>query len=660
MKRAMAIAALVATVLIAAPDSSPAEAANGATPTSSRTRQIPIENVTDVVVDWPRGQAIISEGGATRSLLAITLTGEKIRRFPAMTGTALMGLSQDGASVWVAIPDQHRVARVDLTTLTFAEDIQLGAAACPRAVVETATKIVVSEPCTPNEDDLLVYDPVAAEGVRIEIPTAVNHLAVSPAGAGLVAVAARSDQMLIDVGGATPTVVAHNTNLSNQSEVAFNLDGSVVYFQSNDTLALSAADLSLIDTFEYDRSHKGIAVGPLGDHLAYVTEPGNEITINLAADPNSISTRFIDREIESNSLAWSGDERWMFAISFNSTTDRFLWNAFPGLGWPLCNGLEPTYLGSMGDDTIEARGVILARDGNDTITADRTSTVCGGKGDDTIRGWLLDDWIHGGAGNDTITGWPGNDVLIGGAGNDTLEFADEQDVSVDLEAGLATIGHDVDLITEFENVVGSAGHDTIKGTDGPNVLVGGSGRDVIDGRGGPDVLEGKTGDDVLMGGPGHDTLNGGGGRDLLAGEKGNDALGGDGGIDTISYASAARGIIASLAAGTATGQGADTITAVESIVGSSRGDRLEGDDGDNFLDGARGPDELFGNSGADFLAGGKGTDSADGGPGVDSCIGAESTTACEQAFGVMRQALRQFFHHAAGATRATDLFPGRL
>lgn len=73
---------------------------------------------------------------------------------------------------------------------------------------------------------------------------------------------------------------------------------------------------------------------------------------------------------------------------------------------------------------------------------------------------------------------------------------------------------------------GSAGGQTVLGTDDTDVLNGGDGNDVLIGRNGNDVLVAGAGDDVLIGGPGIDTLTGGAGADLflLTAEGGPDEI----------------------------------------------------------------------------------------------------------------------------------------
>jgi Ca2+-binding RTX toxin-like protein len=178
---------------------------------------------------------------------------------------------------------------------------------------------------------------------------------------------------------------------------------------------------------------------------------------------------------------------------------------------------------------------------------------------------------------------------------------------------------------------------TIVGTRKADVLKGTSKPDVIAGLGGNDVIKGLGGDDRICGGTGNDTLIGRGGNDYLVGEEGSDKLAGGGGAvdflfggpggDTLG-GGAGRGDIAvyfgapgpvtvNLSGGTATGDGSDTLTGVESIQGSGFDDVITGNATSNFLVGEAGNDTLSGGDGSDELLGLHGDDTLDGGPGED-------------------------------------------
>ena len=152
------------------------------------------------------------------------------------------------------------------------------------------------------------------------------------------------------------------------------------------------------------------------------------------------------------------------------------------------------------------------------------------------------------------------------------------------------------------------------------ILMTGFKRATVNGRGGNDLicarrgnykLIGGAGNDTLIAGSGRDSLDGNAGNDTLAGGPGNDLLNGGPGTDTVDYSSSGAGVVADLATGSASGQGADTLTADENLTGSSHDDSLSGDGADNSLDGNAGNDTLAGGPGNDLLNGGPGTDTVD-------------------------------------------------
>jgi Ca2+-binding RTX toxin-like protein len=134
---------------------------------------------------------------------------------------------------------------------------------------------------------------------------------------------------------------------------------------------------------------------------------------------------------------------------------------------------------------------------------------------------------------------------------------------------------------------------------------------ILGGSGG-DTFTGGSGNDTFTGGAGNDTLNGGSGNDTLIGSTGNDKLDGGAGTDTASYSGATSGVTVNLSIATAQavggGQGSDTLTSIENLIGSSYADKLTGNSGNNILTSGAGNDTLSGGAGADHLAGGAGND----------------------------------------------------
>ncbi|MGZ8369966.1 MAG: calcium-binding protein, partial [Caulobacteraceae bacterium] len=249
-----------------------------------------------------------------------------------------------------------------------------------------------------------------------------------------------------------------------------------------------------------------------------------------------------------------------------------------------------TVEGGAGDDTmaggLDADTLVYAS-ASAGVTADlsvATSQDTGGAGIDhftefeNLLGSVFNDRltgdgganaISGAGGADTVEGGLGDDTLSGGNGVDTLSYAHSGlGVKISLAKTTAQItgGAGLDIVSEFENLTGSALADSLTGNGSDNLLDGGAGKDKLDGGGG---------------------------------------------ADTAVYANAASGVVVDLAAGKASGGGGnDSLLNIEIVVGTAFADRLTGDINANTLNGGAGDDVLEGGDGGDSLIGGEGQDTA--------------------------------------------------
>lgn len=273
---------------------------------------------------------------------------------------------------------------------------------------------------------------------------------------------------------------------------------------------------------------------------------------------------------------------------------------------PKCFGKKATIVGTKKADVLKGTAkadVIVALGGNDKVTAlGGNDLICGGSGNDKLYGGPGSDQIWGDVGNDQLLSQGGYDDLWGNAGNDTLDgrgtvagwaiFLDAPSgVSADLSIGEAT-GDGTDKLIGIGGVVGSDFDDTLKGDDNAN------------------WFEGHDGDDAIDGG---------------------------GSFDAVSYFTATESVTVDLTAGTATGQGTDSLTGIEVIHGGPFDDTIAGDANSNYLEGGPGNDTIsgldgddgiFGEEGDDTIDAGNGNDLVDGGPGTDTCTNGEDVTSC--------------------------------
>ena len=155
------------------------------------------------------------------------------------------------------------------------------------------------------------------------------------------------------------------------------------------------------------------------------------------------------------------------------------------------------------------------------------------------------------------------------------------------------------------NINGNNNANTLFGTALADVINAKGGNDLVDAGDGDDVVDGGAGNDLLKGGLGNDQLFGGADNDRLNGGAGNDRLDGGTGIDWAEF-DGGGSVQVNLTAGTAFGQGNDTLIGIENILGSSFQDWLTGSAGNNIIAGGDGADQIFATMGVDVYDGGAG------------------------------------------------------
>ncbi|MDC0933601.1 hypothetical protein OAR97_07085, partial [Arcobacteraceae bacterium] len=264
-----------------------------------------------------------------------------------------------------------------------------------------------------------------------------------------------------------------------------------------------------------------------------------------------------------------------------------------------------------GDNVANNFVAVLDGSNDDTLKGGAgNDELYGGKGDDTLQGGADDDILHGGDDIDTVDyrsassavtvdlalttsqavgGGEGNDTFIeienvlgssyadtfksnfgadnsfdGGVadtnGGDTVDYSalNVDDATIDkivTDLSTATVTSDsgttlqnvTDTFIDIENIIASAGNDTLTGNASDN------------------TLQGLAGDDIIEGGAGDDYLDGGT----------NTSVG-----DTVNYSTANEGVNVDLgidgtSQNVSAGQGNDTFIGIENVIGSAYSDTFK-------------------------------------------------------------------------------------
>ncbi|HWL64448.1 MAG TPA: calcium-binding protein, partial [Actinomycetota bacterium] len=343
----------------------------------------------------------------------------------------------------------------------------------------------------------------------------------------------------------------------------------------NDTLALGDDD----DYTLADAGKDSYDGGGGLDGVDYF-QTSAALVADLAKD--TVVAKGVTEKIKSVEVIWGskGNDR---LLGDNGENYLFGWDGNDRI---LGKGGNDFTTGDLGDDVLdggtgELNGISYADSGT-PVSADLSAGTATGEGSDTFSNFNI---LNGSRHDDTLVGSDGGEHIIGGDGEDNMQarggddfvYADNGDdtieggdgldtisywflarlVKVDLGEGSTVEGHeffnqDFDTFTSIEAAIGS---------DYEDELIGSSADDILDGGDGNDILTGLGGDhDVLRGGAGDDTINGG-----------------DGDADLATFSEATAGVTADLNAGSATGQGSDSLVDIESLMGGAGNDRLTGD-----------------------------------------------------------------------------------
>jgi Ca2+-binding RTX toxin-like protein len=306
-------------------------------------------------------------------------------------------------------------------------------------------------------------------------------------------------------------------------------------------------------------------------------------------------------------------------------------------------------VGTGGSDTLTlgdtSAGVhtVNGLNGDDSVLADAGSVtgavalIVGEGGFDTLVALNYTATISGGDGNDRIfhaaSGFT-NTALFGNFGSDTITATAQ--VAFMAGGDNSNDGHDSLRGSNFPDLIfGNGGNDTIVGGGGNNTLVAGFGNDsvfandtsndFIFGNEGDDTIDVRPGNGLLFAGQGNDSVFVPSGQGQFFLNEGNDTfnalLSNTSALTVVGGNDAADGndfILTGLAADVVLGNGgADT------IFGGSGNNVLVGGFGADCVAGGNDSDLLFGNQDNDtiFLGNGEGSDTVFAGQGGDSIFG---------------------------------------
>ena len=279
-------------------------------------------------------------------------------------------------------------------------------------------------------------------------------------------------------------------------------------------------------------------------------------------------------------------------------------------------GLGVVLAGEGGNDTVQGFGgdnLLLLGGPNSDLLIARGGTnvsILGEDGDDSYDLVAGSGSLNLSVRETKLVGTQAATIELLANGTDTLQFSaivvsGTTGISIDLAVvGSQNIGYNLTLALsgEFENIVGTAGNDVLRGNERNNFLQGGGGDDQLFGLAGNDKLEGGAGNDLLDGGAGNDSYTFAGmglGSDTIVEAPNADT-------DTVDLTTlgAAAVIDLSNSATQVVSSGNLSLTlqdstAIENLLGTAFNDVLTGNPRSNTLTGNGGDDILNGGAADD-------------------------------------------------------------
>ncbi len=341
------------------------------------------------------------------------------------------------------------------------------------------------------------------------------------------------------------------------------------------------------------------------------------------------------------------------------------------------SGGADIYYGGNGIDTVDyqgsASGVTIYLDGSygtgGDAAGDRLFSIevlQGSNFNDILFGTSTASTLYGNAGDDVFYEFTGADTIDGGSGYNYVSYYNSTAIDISLDGTAGTQGYALgDVLTNIQQINGSAYNDTLRGGtangylygyEGNDTFYSGSGHNTLDGGNSFDTVDysassapitvqlggsGSGGDaqgdtyisiehvigsaygDLLKGDVFNEQFDGGGGNDTITGSAGADTINGGAGYDTADYSASGSAITVYMngTPGTAGDALGDVLNSIEHVVGTAFDDKIYGSAVADTIDGGDGKDSLYGGAGNDLLNGGVGDDTLVGGAGADTLDG---------------------------------------
>ncbi len=351
---------------------------------------LPLADFFDVVLDESRGRLYYTAGHPHDVLVATDLDGANPTTLTGLEGASGITLSEDAASLFVALAGSNAVSRIDLATLSEAERFALPTDVCPGSVAVTAGYVAVGHSCNQYAGTGLyggvgVLDPTTGAWNPLEAPGPFYKPYVTAAagsnGLFVTGDLGLSPTTLYTIGiydGIGDTISSRSNTGSNLRDLAISPDGGLVvqasgYPYQHDVFGVFA----LNPVLAYETTNYPNAAAWSGDGFTVATGTDSayddDVRIHHRDSPTPFATFELGARLAPRGLAITADGSTAFAVS--ETGGSFALHVLPTGPVASTLTLTTSQTAEVGTST-EFTGVLSFTDGSDsagqTVTLTRS------------------------------------------------------------------------------------------------------------------------------------------------------------------------------------------------------------------------------------------------------------------------------------------------
>lgn len=317
---------------------------------------LPIAHFSRIAVDAPHGHLFISGGAGTDGIVVTDLDGQNPAMISGEPGATGLALSENGAVLYAALPDQDAIAAIDTKSLTESARYATGAGTRPDSLAVAGGTLWFGYG-TADAGGIGSVDAAGTVELGRDPDSWAGRpaLATTPAPSGVLAAAVQAGDATDIVtyraeGGALTRQAAKTLPAFALDDFAVTADGqhlALSSWQNGSDYRYRTADLSVDGRFAMTLAAKAVAVAPDGTLAGC-----NCNDFEFMAFPETGEGYYSDHgfaagtRLSAHGLAWAPDESRLYGVAVDASggSPRLRIVGTPETAWVMLNALETSPL----------------------------------------------------------------------------------------------------------------------------------------------------------------------------------------------------------------------------------------------------------------------------------------------------------------------------